>query len=251
MRVFDIGLKQCPQLAYSPDSGTLAASYFPKYATRAVRLWPLSGDEPPQERVFKRANYKPLLTYDEVVSGNRQPEPAFRVPRKGNHRSRLVCVSRARAADRFGFLICYWSRLGSRLVTTYAVRVLGESHPPIEWTLSAFRAGVTLLELSGDGSRVAVLAGPQVRVWQVSTGTELATLTDGRRLFAGLAFSADNRYLGVVHQDAVSLYDTTSWTVARTYAWKVGTLRSLAFSPDGATAAVGSDKGKVVVFDLE
>lgn len=254
MRVFDIGLKLCPQLVYSPDSATLAASYYPKYATRAVQLLAMSGDEPPLSRVFKRANYKPLLTYDEIVSGTRLAEPAFRVPRKRDHHSRLVGVGRAQAADVFGFLYSYWTRFDSSSASTNVVRVVGgphPTHPPVEWTFGFFRAGFRLVALNGDGSRVAVLAGTEVRVWEVTTGTELATLNHGRRQLAGLAFSADGRYLGVLCQDAVSLYDTASWTVARAYAWKVGRLRSLAFSPDGATAAVGSDRGKVVVFDLD
>ena len=36
-----------------------------------------------------------------------------------------------------------------------------------------------------------------------------------------------------------------------TFTWDVGRLRSVAFSPDGTRAAVGSDTGKVVVWDVD
>jgi WD40 repeat protein len=75
---------------------------------------------------------------------------------------------------------------------------------------------------------------------------------DGRLHFTGLAFHPSGAYLATTSTDAtVRLYDTTAWEVARTYAWQAGKLRCVAFSPDGMLAAVGSDSGNIVVWDVD
>lgn len=72
------------------------------------------------------------------------------------------------------------------------------------------------------------------------------------RHFTGVAFHPSGRWLAATSNDAtVKLYDTETWRVATTYTWNVGRLRSVAFSPDGQLAAVGSDTGKVVVWDVD
>jgi WD40 repeat protein len=75
--------------------------------------------------------------------------------------------------------------------------------------------------------------------------------TDGR-IFTGLAFHPSGRFLAATSNDAtVKLYDTSNWSLATTYTWDVGRMRSVAFSPDGLLAAAGSDTGKVVVWDVD
>jgi WD40 repeat protein len=67
-----------------------------------------------------------------------------------------------------------------------------------------------------------------------------------------VAFHPSGRYLAATSNDAtVKLYDTSTWTVAHTYTWNIGRMRSIAFSPDGALAAAGSDTGKIVVWDVD
>lgn len=75
---------------------------------------------------------------------------------------------------------------------------------------------------------------------------------ESRKHFTGVAFHPSGRYLAATSNDTtVKLYDTESWQVAKTFTWNVGRLRSIAFSPDGTLAAVGSDTGKVVVWDVD
>ena len=77
-------------------------------------------------------------------------------------------------------------------------------------------------------------------------------LNDDRLYFTGLAFHPSGAYLATTSTDAtVRLYDTTAWEVARTYAWQTGKLRCVAFSPDGMLAAVGTDSGNIVVWDVD
>ena len=75
---------------------------------------------------------------------------------------------------------------------------------------------------------------------------------DNRKHFTGIAFHPSGRYLAATSNDStVKLYDTATWELARTFAWDVGRMRSIAFSPDGTLAAAGSDTGKVVVWDVD
>jgi WD40 repeat protein len=75
---------------------------------------------------------------------------------------------------------------------------------------------------------------------------------DPRKEFTGLAFHPSGRYLAATSNDGlVRFYDTTTWKVARSYDWDIGRQRSVAFSPDGMLAAVGGDKGKIVVWDVD
>jgi WD40 repeat protein len=75
---------------------------------------------------------------------------------------------------------------------------------------------------------------------------------DGRKHFTAIAFHPSGRYLGATSNDAtVKLYETSTWEAARTFTWNIGRMRSIAFSPDGALAAAGSDSGKVVVWDVD
>jgi WD40 repeat protein len=75
---------------------------------------------------------------------------------------------------------------------------------------------------------------------------------DTKHNFTGVAFHPSGRYLAATSNDeTVKLYDTTTWEVARTFTWDIGRMRSIAFSPDGTLAAAGSDKGKVVVWDVD
>lgn len=77
-------------------------------------------------------------------------------------------------------------------------------------------------------------------------------MNDNRKHFTAIAFHPSGRYLAATSNDAtVKLYDTDTWQLAKTFEWNVGRLRSVAFSPDGALAAVGSDTGKIVVWDVD
>jgi WD40 repeat protein len=108
--------------------------------------------------------------------------------------------------------------------------------------------------LSPDGRRAAAL----LRAWAYTYpapgvgGHGRAIRNDGKRHFTGIAFHPSGRYLAATSNDeTVKLFDAESGEPVRSFAWRVGRLRSVAFSPDGALAAAGSDTGKVVVWDVD
>jgi hypothetical protein len=104
-----------------------------------------------------------------------------------------------------------------------------------------------------DGSRLAVRGTYQIDVFRLNEpgAAPLRLSNDSRRHFTGLAFHPSGRYLAAASNDeTVKLYDTTTGEV-RAFTWKLGRLRSIAFSADGTLAAAGTDKGQVVVWDVD
>jgi WD40 repeat protein len=109
------------------------------------------------------------------------------------------------------------------------------------------------LAASSDGTLLAA-SKMLLTVWPGSDlGRDPRVVTnDNRKHFTGVAFHPSGRYLAATSNDeTVKLYDTATWQLAKTFTWQVGRLRSVAFSPDGTRAAVGSDTGKIVVWDVD
>jgi WD40 repeat protein len=108
------------------------------------------------------------------------------------------------------------------------------------------------LAYSPDGTAIAGVYGPVIGVVNAKTGEKLATLKPGKKHFKGVAFTPDGKRLVAVNTDAaVRVYDTLTWTELTGYEWQIGKLTAVAVAPDGLRAACGSDRGRVVVWDLE
>jgi WD40 repeat protein len=127
-------------------------------------------------------------------------------------------------------------------VTGKAIRSL----PAGEW-VSAGPA------VSPDGKWIAFGYVNMLRVQPAGNPKHYELITnDNTHQFTGLAFHPNGAFLAVTNNDAtVKLYDTATWKLARTFTWDIGKMRSVCFSPDGTLAAAGSDKGKVVVWDVD
>lgn len=66
-----------------------------------------------------------------------------------------------------------------------------------------------------------------------------------------MAFAPDGRSLLLACEDGqIRLWDVNSRQVRATYDWQIGTVRCVAFAPDGLTAAAGGD-GVVLVWDVD
>lgn len=108
--------------------------------------------------------------------------------------------------------------------------------------------------LAPDGSRLLVYDTNHIDVYPLTAdaGMQVRVRNDGRKHFTSVAFHPSGRYIAATSNDAtVKLYDTTNWREARAFTWQLGRLRSVCFSPDGTLAAAGSDKGQVVVWDVD
>lgn len=108
--------------------------------------------------------------------------------------------------------------------------------------------------LSPDGTLAVVGSERSLFIYRTKNlrAAPRKVLNGTSKHFTGIAFHPSGRYLAATSNDeTVKLYDTTTWEVARTFTWDIGRMRSVAFSPDGTLAAAGSDKGKVVVWDVD
>jgi WD40 repeat protein len=111
---------------------------------------------------------------------------------------------------------------------------------------------VSKLAFSPGGAVLVGTAGPHLRVWDVEAGREVAAHQRGTKHVQGLAFTAGGRCLVTVSNDeTVRVWESQSWQEHRTYTWGIGKLLNIALDPGGFRAAAGSDRGQVVIWDLD
>lgn len=122
----------------------------------------------------------------------------------------------------------------------------------IELNLSWFGHEAKRLSFHPGGERIAGACGPVLRVWDLTAKAEIAALTVGKLHFLGIAFSPCGRYLAAVSKDKTArFWDANTFAEAKVFAWEIGKLHDLAFSPDGAICALAGDSGKIALFDVE
>jgi WD40 repeat protein len=188
----------------------------------------------------------------------------------------MACGERARS-DRPGELR-YWSLDGP------APNRLEELMPEGVWSLAAARHGTTVawgggaravkakdlthqqpksfrqstpslaVGLSADGRTMASAQERIIKVWDVESGRERATLEGHRGLVRALVFSPDGAMLASGSQDrTVRFWRVAPYGVAAgpVYQWPIGGVHSLAFAPDGMTAAAGGDQGEIWLWDVD
>jgi WD40 repeat protein len=122
------------------------------------------------------------------------------------------------------------------------------------------------LAFAPDGRTLAATWGTAVRLWDAATGRTRAVLPGHTRAALCLAFSPDGRLLATgdgEHPDyatddrplgtrnaAVRLWDRGTGAVRHTYDADLRGIYAVAFSPDGATLAVGAHGGSVRLLDV-
>jgi WD40 repeat protein len=103
-----------------------------------------------------------------------------------------------------------------------------------------------------DGAVIAGNFGPVLGVVSVADGKEVASIKTGTKHITGLCFTPDGSKLVTVSNDTkVRVIDTRAWKETTGFEWKIGRLRCMAVAPDGLRMAAGSDRGKVVIWDVD
>ena len=121
-------------------------------------------------------------------------------------------------------------------------------------------AGLTL-SIHPSGRYFAYPDGTRVRFHALADGVKApGDLTPGARC-RSVCFHPSGALLAAVGDSGtVALYDTATWSVAREFAWDIGELRAVCFSPDGtraATIAAGEAQGRkravgrAIVWDMD
>ena len=105
---------------------------------------------------------------------------------------------------------------------------------------------------SPDGSTLASGSLDSIaRLWDVSTGTVLHTLTDHTDWVNSVAFSPDGSTLASGSRDGtVLLWDVATGAVLHTLTGHTSSVHSVAFSPDGGTLASSSYDRTVRLWDV-
>jgi len=138
------------------------------------------------------------------------------------------------------------------LTATYRVRVylMGTDDPPQE--LGVVSNHIKRLAWSPGGEYLAAAVDTRVFVWK-SDGQLLTQFRiAGRKHVMDVAFHPSGRYLAVAdNAGTIRLLETDAWTESRVFAWGLPKARCIAFSPDGALAAAGSENGKVILWDVD
>ena len=134
-----------------------------------------------------------------------------------------------------GFDIALWS-----LATRRKIAVLGRgSH-------------VRSLAFSPDGTTVATGGGDEfIRLWDVASRREIATLTGHADAVQVVAFSPDGRTLASGGSDGgAKLWDVGAGQETATLAGHTDRVSAVVFSTDGETLATGSDDHTVRLWDI-
>ncbi len=133
------------------------------------------------------------------------------------------------------FLTIGLQTIPAQVIFEHGDSVLSVAFSPVDNTL--------LASGSSDGT---------VKLWNVETQTEIATLEGHTAWIMSIAFSPNGMLLASGAPDGtVKLWDVNTHTNITTLEWHAKAVSSVAFSPDGTTLAAGASDGTIKLWDVE
>ena len=108
------------------------------------------------------------------------------------------------------------------------------------------------LAFTPDERLLAGACGVFLRIWDATTGDLVVRMKVDQTHFQAVGFTPDGRFLVAGRNDGtVQFYETGTWREHAAFDWGIGPLACLVVARDGMRAAVGSKKGKILVWDLD
>jgi WD40 repeat protein len=115
--------------------------------------------------------------------------------------------------------------------------------------------GLVSLAWSPCGRYIAGVLGARLVVWSAEDGKLRAELAaGGTRLFRCPRFHPGGRFLaagGANLDGGVYCWAVGTWEELVGYRWPVGPVACVNFSPDGALAVAGGERGRILVWDVD
>jgi WD40 repeat protein len=113
---------------------------------------------------------------------------------------------------------------------------------------------VQQLAFTADGTKLlARFRGRTVRAFDAETGEPAGELVHkGRPFVTGLAVHPGGKVIATSRTDGTAwFWDPVTFRELRSFDWRLGKLMSVAFGPGGSLAAAGTERGQVVVWDVD
>lgn len=105
---------------------------------------------------------------------------------------------------------------------------------------------------SPDGRFAAVCAGPRLRLYDVDADELVRETSVGRTHFVGAAWHPSGEFFATANGDGkVDYWDARSGERRESFDWKVGKLHDVVFDASGHRAACCSQRGQIVVWDVD
>lgn len=107
---------------------------------------------------------------------------------------------------------------------------------------------------SADGSLITLGTGrdSRVKLWNISTGQELASFDESGDQILYSTFSSDQRYVATGGMDRlVKIWDATTGRLIHTLSAHTGYVLGVDFSPDGKLLISGGEDHALIIWDVE
>jgi WD40 repeat protein len=157
------------------------------------------------------------------------------------------------------------------VATSKEVRWAVQSRFPVDGVVIAGSMDHSLMPavLSADGRFLATSGSiyfngwakerfdPAIRIWELATGREVATLEGHQGRNRGLAFSRDGRLLascsvdfGPVKDSTIRVWDIATRRELRRFEGHLGTVNAVVFTPDGRSLISAGEDATALVWDV-
>jgi WD40 repeat protein len=117
------------------------------------------------------------------------------------------------------------------------------------------------LLFSPDSHQLVGFNNMNLLVWSIpergDIGEPRKVRNTTRKQFTAMAYHPSGRHLYVTSngEDAkdatVHVFDTATWARVEQFSWKLGNMKAIAVSSDGTLAAAGSERGDIVIWDVD